>query len=184
MPNFPRWAIALLVPAFAMVGMAQQPRQYTKEDYAKAEKFMPYNVGPLAYTGVVRAKWLEDGRFWYRDYKPDGWDYVVRRSGEQDQGAGLRSGQTRGRSKGRGCPAQGRRAPSRDQRVISFPSMPRSCWLAWARAVSMRSQRRRRLRGRQGSRGFAGRAIEAGRYSKRFAPSFARQEKGCIYSGL
>ena len=60
-----------------MAGMAQQPRQYTKEDYAKAEKFMPYNVDPLAYTGAVRPKWLEDGRFWYRDFKSDGWDYVV-----------------------------------------------------------------------------------------------------------
>jgi dipeptidyl-peptidase 4 len=60
-----------------MAGMAQQPRQYTKEDYAKAERFMAYNVAPLAYTGVVRAKWLEDGRFWYRDYKSDGWDYFI-----------------------------------------------------------------------------------------------------------
>jgi len=57
--------------------MAQQPKQYTKDDYAKAEKFMPYNMAPLAYQGVVRAKWLEDGRFWYRDYRADGWDYVV-----------------------------------------------------------------------------------------------------------
>jgi dipeptidyl aminopeptidase/acylaminoacyl peptidase len=57
--------------------MAQQPRQYTKEDYANAEKFMAYNVAPLAYAGVVRAKWLDDGRFWYRDYKSDGWDYVI-----------------------------------------------------------------------------------------------------------
>jgi len=71
------WAVAFFVSGFGMAGMAQQPRQYTKEDYAKAEKFMPYNVAPLAYTGVVRAKWLEDGRFWYRDYKSDGWDFVI-----------------------------------------------------------------------------------------------------------
>src|SRR5208282_6694531 len=31
---------------------AQQPRQYTDADYAAAEKFMPYNVNPLAYSGV------------------------------------------------------------------------------------------------------------------------------------
>jgi len=74
---YPRCAAAFLLFAFEMVGMAQQPRQYTVEDYASAEKFMSYNVAPLAYTGVVRAKWLDDGRFWYRDYKPDGWDYVV-----------------------------------------------------------------------------------------------------------
>jgi dipeptidyl aminopeptidase/acylaminoacyl peptidase len=57
--------------------MAQQPRQYTKEEYVKAEKFMAYNVVPLAYSGVVHAKWLDDGRFWYRDYKSDGWDFVI-----------------------------------------------------------------------------------------------------------
>src|ERR1700677_1125206 len=79
---YTRWATAVFVSAFGMIGMAQQPRQYTKEDYAKAEKFMPYNVIPLAYPGVVRAKWLDDGRFWYRDsksgdFKSDGWDYVI-----------------------------------------------------------------------------------------------------------
>jgi dipeptidyl-peptidase-4 len=57
--------------------MAQQGRQYTKDDYARAEKFMAYNMGPLASTGVVRPKWLEDGRFWYRDASAGGWDFVV-----------------------------------------------------------------------------------------------------------
>ena len=71
------WEIAFLATAFGTAGMAQQPRQYTKEEYAKAEKFMAYNVVPLAYSGVVHAKWLDDGRFWYRDYKSDGWDYVI-----------------------------------------------------------------------------------------------------------
>jgi hypothetical protein len=28
---------------------------------------MAYNVNPLAYKGVVRAQWLDDDRFWYRD---------------------------------------------------------------------------------------------------------------------
>ena len=45
---------------------AQQPRQYTDQDYAAAEKFMSYNVNPLAYKGVVHAQWLDDERFWYR----------------------------------------------------------------------------------------------------------------------
>jgi len=75
--RYPAWAVAFFVGGVGMAAMAQQPRQYTKEDYAKAEKFMEYNVAPLAHTGVVRAKWLEDGRFWYRDYKSDGWDYVI-----------------------------------------------------------------------------------------------------------
>ena len=76
--RYPAWALATLVSGFGLAGMAQQQaRQYTKEDYARAEKFMPYNVAPLAYTGVVHAKWLDDGRFWYRDYVSDGWDFVI-----------------------------------------------------------------------------------------------------------
>ena len=43
---------------------AQQPRQYTDQDYANAEKFMAYNVNPLAYKGQVNAQWLDDDRFW------------------------------------------------------------------------------------------------------------------------
>ena len=58
-------------------GVGQQARQYTAEDYAAAERFMAYNVNPLAYKGVVRAQWLEDGRFWYRDTDASGATYVV-----------------------------------------------------------------------------------------------------------
>jgi dipeptidyl aminopeptidase/acylaminoacyl peptidase len=57
--------------------MAQQPRQYTAEDYAAAEKFMPYNVNPLAYKGQVKASWLGDDRFWYRNVDEAGISYVV-----------------------------------------------------------------------------------------------------------
>ncbi len=67
-------AATLLLATFAT---AQQAKQYTKEDYARAEKFMPYNVQPLASSGVVRARWLDDGRFWYRDINGDGWDFVL-----------------------------------------------------------------------------------------------------------
>lgn len=53
--------VIFFVSACGIAGMAQQPRQYTKEDYAKAEKFMAYNADPLAYAGQVRPKWLDDG---------------------------------------------------------------------------------------------------------------------------
>jgi dipeptidyl aminopeptidase/acylaminoacyl peptidase len=60
---------------------AQQPRQYTTEDYAAAEKFMGYNMNPLAYQGVVRAEWLPDGhpdgRFWYRAADETGITYML-----------------------------------------------------------------------------------------------------------
>ena len=71
------WVMAFAVFGLAVVGNAQPPRQYSKEEYAKAEKFMPYNVDPLARAGMVRSKWLEDGRFWYRDYASDGWSFVI-----------------------------------------------------------------------------------------------------------
>ena len=54
------------------VGAVAQGRQLTTEDYARAEKFMGYNVNSLVYHGVSRVNWMGDGRFWYRDNGPDG----------------------------------------------------------------------------------------------------------------
>jgi hypothetical protein len=58
-------------------GLSQQPKQYTNQDYAAAERFMGYNVNPLAYKGVVKAQWLDDGRFWYRDVNQSGVSYIA-----------------------------------------------------------------------------------------------------------
>lgn len=66
--------------AFAQVCVciaAQQPRQYTDQDYANAEKFMAYNLNPLAYKGQVSAQWLDDDRFWYREVDESGITYVM-----------------------------------------------------------------------------------------------------------
>src|SRR5271170_4280770 len=60
-----------------IASFAQQPRQYTTQDYAAAEKFMSYNVNPLAYKGVVRAQWLDGDRFWYRAVDDAGVTYMV-----------------------------------------------------------------------------------------------------------
>src|SRR5580693_4361248 len=54
-----------------------QGRQLTAEDYARAEKFMGYNVNSLVYHGVTRPTWMADGRFWYRDNGPDGVTFMV-----------------------------------------------------------------------------------------------------------
>jgi dipeptidyl-peptidase-4 len=70
-------AIALVAFMTSCAAIAQPPRQYTNEDYAAAERFMSYNVNPLAYQGVVRAQWLDDGRFWYRDANTSGVSYVL-----------------------------------------------------------------------------------------------------------
>jgi dipeptidyl-peptidase 4 len=71
--------LAAIVAAFniCLAVHAQQSKQYTTQDYAAAERFMSYNVNPLAYQGVVRAQWLDDGRFWYRDANWSGVSYVL-----------------------------------------------------------------------------------------------------------
>ena len=57
--------------------LCQQPKQLTAEDYAAAEHFLVYNVNPLAYKGVVKAQWLDDGRFWYRAADTEGVTYML-----------------------------------------------------------------------------------------------------------
>jgi dipeptidyl-peptidase 4 len=66
----------VLVGCLTTSGLAQG-KQVTTADYAKAEKFMAYNVNPLVYHGVGRVAWMDDGRFWYRDNGPDGATYMV-----------------------------------------------------------------------------------------------------------
>ncbi len=63
---------SLCSPAFG-----QQPRRYTDQDYAAAEKFMSYNVNPLAYKGVVHPQVLGDDRFWYRAVDDSGVTFMV-----------------------------------------------------------------------------------------------------------
>ncbi len=72
--------VAATVAALCGLGLsatAQQGRQYTAADYAQAERFMQYNVNPLVYHGVDKPEWLADGRFWYRDFGPDGLTYML-----------------------------------------------------------------------------------------------------------
>src|SRR5579863_1754898 len=76
-------SLTMTAGAFAALSLicaaapGQTPRQLTPQDYAAAEKFMPYNVNPLAWKGLVRAQWLEDGRFWYRAVDESGNSYVL-----------------------------------------------------------------------------------------------------------
>jgi len=54
-----------------------QGTQLTNEDYARAERFMPYNVNPLVLHSVGQINWMEDGRFWYLDVGADGATYLL-----------------------------------------------------------------------------------------------------------
>jgi dipeptidyl aminopeptidase/acylaminoacyl peptidase len=57
---------------------AQQPSTaaVTAADYRRAEKFLTYNTAPLVFHRV-RATWLPDDRFWYRNVGPDGIEFVL-----------------------------------------------------------------------------------------------------------
>jgi dipeptidyl aminopeptidase/acylaminoacyl peptidase len=56
---------------------AQEPRQLTADDYARAERFLGASTAPLV-TGIgVRPTWLDDGRFWYRTSVPDGSAFIM-----------------------------------------------------------------------------------------------------------
>jgi dipeptidyl aminopeptidase/acylaminoacyl peptidase len=59
--------------ALAATAFAQK---FTAADYARAEKFMGYNVNSLVY-GTVRPNWLDDGRVWYRLTTAEGSEYVL-----------------------------------------------------------------------------------------------------------
>jgi dipeptidyl-peptidase-4 len=66
--------IGLLLAAPALA----QPRPaLTAADYARAEKFLGYNVTPLVSGGGVRPTWLPDGRFWYRNTLPAGTELLI-----------------------------------------------------------------------------------------------------------
>ena len=70
--------------ASGLFGLAARARQnssdagrvFTEADYARAEKFMPYNTTPLVY-GTERATWLSGGRFWFRSTSPEDSEFVI-----------------------------------------------------------------------------------------------------------
>src|SRR5436190_1765886 len=79
----------LAAPALA----AQQPRVFTADDYARAERFMGYNTTQLVSGGAVQPTWLPDGRFWYRNQTASAVESVlvdpVRRTREHADAAAL-----------------------------------------------------------------------------------------------
>lgn len=69
------WLIA--APAVAQAPEAYAPRALTPDDYARAEKFLDYNVNPLVLRGSVRPTWVDGDRFWYRNAIPEGHEFVL-----------------------------------------------------------------------------------------------------------
>src|SRR5690242_8823398 len=52
-------------------------RHLTAQDYARAERWMPYNTAPLVDHDVQHVHWLDDRRFWYVDHDSGGDHYRV-----------------------------------------------------------------------------------------------------------
>ncbi|HSJ31889.1 MAG TPA: DPP IV N-terminal domain-containing protein [Longimicrobiales bacterium] len=67
--------LVLLIAAAPLA--AQQPRQLTAEDYARAEQFLGANASELVSGLAGQPTWLEDGRFWYRATTAGGAGFVM-----------------------------------------------------------------------------------------------------------
>jgi dipeptidyl-peptidase-4 len=77
MPNSLRRLPLLIVPfLIALDSTAQPPSALTAADYARAERFMGYNVNPLVYHAVHPA-WTSGELLWYRDTGADGVRFVI-----------------------------------------------------------------------------------------------------------
>ena len=62
-------------PCLARQGGGAEAR-VTAADYQRAEKFLAFNTTPLVYHNV-RASWLKDDRFWFRDTSADGSEFLL-----------------------------------------------------------------------------------------------------------
>jgi hypothetical protein len=69
--NFALLALAISTTSFA------QTRTLTPDDYARAERFLGYNVNPMVLHSGVRPTWLPDDRFWYRVPTENGNEFVL-----------------------------------------------------------------------------------------------------------
>jgi dipeptidyl aminopeptidase/acylaminoacyl peptidase len=72
----PHW-FAVLLCAASIGAAAQQPRQLTADDYARAERFLGTTTAALVTGAGVRPTWLDDGRFWYRSTVPNGTAFFI-----------------------------------------------------------------------------------------------------------
>ena len=67
---------AILVLLAAPLG-AQQPRQITVDDYARAEKFLSATAAQLVPGIAGKATWLPDNRFWYLTTVANGSQFFI-----------------------------------------------------------------------------------------------------------
>jgi dipeptidyl-peptidase-4 len=68
--------LATLTLTLVAAPVTAQPR-VTAADYERAERFMTYNTTPLVSNGAVRATWLPEDRFWYRNQTASGSEFIL-----------------------------------------------------------------------------------------------------------
>ncbi len=68
---------AILICASGILPVGAQQRVFTAADYARAEKFMAYNLTPLVLNAAGRVTWLADDRFWYRTTSANGSEFIM-----------------------------------------------------------------------------------------------------------
>ena len=76
-PVAPGYLAAAVLAVCSASLFSQTPRQFTAQDYAHAERFMPYNVNELVDHTFAPPTFLPDGRFWYRDTAADGVSFIL-----------------------------------------------------------------------------------------------------------
>src|SRR5262249_17248584 len=71
--------LSILALACSAGLLAQQSSKVlSAADYARAEKFMPYNAAPLVFGTGVRANWITGtDRFWYRVTRENGSEFIL-----------------------------------------------------------------------------------------------------------
>jgi len=76
--NILNLTVLILLIAFpVMTQQTDAPRTLTASDYARAEKWMPYNTNPLVFRSGVRPTWQADDRFWYRIPTAEGSEFLL-----------------------------------------------------------------------------------------------------------
>jgi dipeptidyl-peptidase 4 len=72
-------AAVCLAAAAAPPAGAQQPADQVVigADYARASRFLSWNVDPLVLGGEVQPQWLPGDRFWYRNRIADGHEFIL-----------------------------------------------------------------------------------------------------------
>ncbi|HKV70212.1 MAG TPA: DPP IV N-terminal domain-containing protein [Gemmatimonadales bacterium] len=73
----PSVLVLALLPALLTAQQPYAPPSLTSDDYARAERFLGYNVNPLVYNGAVRGTWLSADRLWFRNQSALGFEYLV-----------------------------------------------------------------------------------------------------------